>query len=154
MDIVVAKDHREFELLRELVSEYESNLPADLRHTDFESERERLHEAYGSPNQAFVATLDGQACGCVVLAQGYGEPFGIVKKLYVRPSFRGHGVARALMDALIGAARARGYTRIVLDTDAKRLNAAYRLYLLLGFMECAPYGSVEYRCPTFMELLL
>jgi len=51
------------------------------------------------------------------------------------------------------AGRLRG-ARLVLDTARERLRAAYELYRSLGFRECEPYGAVDYRCPTFMELRL
>jgi putative acetyltransferase len=73
----------------------------------------------------------------------------------VQPAFRQHGVARALIDDLVAAARDRGYVRIVLDTDREQLAAAYRFYTTYGFKECAPYvEAVGYACPTFMELPL
>ena len=43
---------------------------------------------------------------------------------------------------------------VVLDTHAERLPAAYGLYLSLGFSDCDAYGTVDYACPTYMELRL
>jgi GNAT superfamily N-acetyltransferase len=113
----------------DLLAEYEASLPEDLRHGSLEPFL-----------IAFTASVDGTA---------------IVKRLYVQPAFRQHGVARALIDDLVQAARARGYARIVLDTDREQLAAAYRFYATYGFKECAPYNeAVGYACPTFMELPL
>jgi GNAT superfamily N-acetyltransferase len=101
-----------------------------------------------------MASLDGQACGCVALDERDAAT-GVVKRLYVKPSFRGHGVARALMDDLLAAARERGYTRVILDTNREQLEAAYKLYLSMGFTEYeACEEGVDYACPTFMELKL
>ena len=127
----------------ELIAEYEASLPDDLRHGSL--------EPYRVP---FIASADGQPCGCVALDER-DPATGIIKRLYVRPAFRQHGIARALIDDLVAAARERGYLRIVLDTDRERLAAAYKFYLTYGFTECAPYGEgVSYACPTFMELPL
>jgi len=128
--------------LRDLVAEYEASLPGDLRHGSLE------------PFEvAFVARLDGVPAGCVALERH--EPSrAILKRLFVRPGFRKHGVARALIDALIERARADGYGRVALDTNRERLEPAYRLYRALGFREVDPYAEVSYRCPTFMELTL
>ena len=112
-----------------------------------------LPAAYGQPNAALVATVDGASAGCVALVR-LDRSTALVKKLYVRPEFRGAGLARELMSGVLNAARSWGVTRIVLDTDKARLRAAYELYRALGFRECAPYGAVDYRCPTYMELLL
>jgi GNAT superfamily N-acetyltransferase len=74
--------------------------------------------------------------------------------MYVRPTHRGQGAARALAAAAITFARESGCERIVLDTEAERLSAAAALYRSLGFKECEPYASVDYERPTFMELRL
>ncbi len=127
----------------DLIAEYETSLPQDLRHGSLEPFR-----------VAFVASVDGQPCGCVALDER-DSGTGIIKRLYVRPAFRQHGVARALIDDLVAAARERGYLRIVLDTDRERLAAAYKCYLAYGFTECAPYvEAVSYVCATFMDLPL
>jgi putative acetyltransferase len=127
----------------ELLAEYEASLPDALRHGSLE------------PNLvAFVASVDGAPCGCVALDE-CDATAGIVKRLYVQPAFRQHGVARALIDALVQVARERGYTRVVLDTDREALAPAYRFYMKYGFKECGPYvEAVSYACPTFMELPL
>ncbi|HTV93033.1 MAG TPA: GNAT family N-acetyltransferase [Verrucomicrobiae bacterium] len=127
----------------DLIAEYETSLPEDLRHGSLEPFA-----------VAFTASVDEQPCGCVALDER-DSATGIIKRLYVRPAFRQHGVARALIDELVAAARERGYARVVLDTDRERLAAAYKFYLLYGFTECAPYvEAVSYVCPTFMELPL
>jgi len=128
----------------ELIAEYEASLSPELRHAKLE------------PFVAtFMASLDGQPCGCLALDERDATT-GIVKRLYVSPSFRGHGIARALMDALIATARDRGYARVILDTNREQLAAAYQLYLSMGFTEYAASceDDVSYACPTFMELRL
>lgn len=127
----------------ELVAEYEASLSPALRHA-------RLEPFVAT----FMASLDGQACGCLALDERDATT-GIVKRLYVKPSFRGHGVARALMDDLLAAARERGYARVILDTNREQLAAAYQLYRSMGFTEYEDDQSdVDYACPTFMELTL
>ena len=123
-----------------LIAEYENDLPSELRHAKLE------------PFVAvFMASLDGQPCGCVALDERDPKT-GIVKRLFVKPSFRGHGVARALMDDLLSVARERGYERVILDTNREQLAAAYQLYRSMGFTEYADDSdAVSYACPTFME---
>jgi GNAT superfamily N-acetyltransferase len=123
-----------------LIAEYETALPPELRHAKLEPFV-----------VAFTARLDGQPCGCLALDERDART-GIVKRLFVLPAFRGHGVARALMDDLLAAARERGYERVILDTNREQLAAAYNLYLSMGFTEFEGDGSdVDYACPTFME---
>lgn len=141
----------EFEQFRSLAVEYENSLDPDLRHSGFAAELADLHRSYGEPSAAFVAFSGGEPCGCVAFCR-MDSSNGIVKKLYVSPRHRGSGAARALMLALLDFARDCGYSRIVLDTERERLPAAYKLYVTLGFLECAPYGDVNYATPTFMEM--
>ena len=103
------------------------------------------------PNAAFLALSEGRAVGCVALER-IDETTAAVRHLYVQPAARGAGLARALLQTLLQFARRNGYGRVILDTDRERLAAAYRLYLSLGFTECAPLHDVDYACPTFMEL--
>ncbi len=126
-----------------LIAEYEASLSPELRHATLEPFV-----------VTFMASLDGEPCGCLALDERDATT-GIVKRLYVKPTFRGHGVARALMDDLLAVARERGYTRVILDTNREQLAAAYKLYLSMGFTEyAAENDGVAYPCPTFMEFTL
>ena len=151
--VIRARTVAEFADFAELIDEYERSLPEDLRHTEFAREIANISAHYSVPHAAFVAVCEGAPAGCVALTL-LGDDSAIVKKMYVRPAFRRHGIARALMATLTAYARENGVARLVLDTARERLRAAYELYRSLGFRECEPYGAVDYRCPTFMELRL
>jgi putative acetyltransferase len=151
--VQMARTARQFDEFGELATEYEQSLSPDLRHADFASELAAWQAHYSAPNAAFVATVDGAVAGCVALCELDGST-GLVKKMYVRPGYRKHGVARSLMAKVIEQARFRHYAQLVLDTDRERLSAAYALYRSIGFEECEPYGTVDYTCPTFMRLQL
>jgi GNAT superfamily N-acetyltransferase len=152
-NVGIAKDEADFRRFRQLVAEYEESLPADLKHSEFEREIDDLPAYYGPPGAAFVATAGDRPAGCVALSI-LDASTAVIKKLYVAPAYRNLGLARRLLAALIDFARDRSVARLVLDTERERLPAAYQLYLSLGFRECEPYGDVDYRCPTFMELNL
>ena len=149
-EITIAADAATFRRFAALTAEYEQMLPPDLRHENFTTESADIEGAYGYPNAAFVATTDGKACGCVAFAR-LDARTAVVKKMYVRPEFRGRGIARALMQAVEIEARRRGLERLVLDTERDVLREAYNLYVTLGFTDCGPYGEVDYATPTFME---
>jgi putative acetyltransferase len=144
---------QEYRQLGELLAEYENSLPEDLRHTTSATELGDLEGSYGRPNAGFIAISDGNLAGCIAYT-ALDPSTAVVKRLYVRPAFRNRGIARALVRDLLRFAREQRYERAVLDTDRDRLSDAYKLYLSIGFRECEPYGEVDYRCPTYMELRL
>lgn len=85
----------------------------------------------------FLARLDGDPVGCggVAFEDGLAE----VKRMYVRPQARGRGIAQTILARLETEARARGTTRLVLETgDAQ--HAAVRFYKRAGFTRCAAFG--------------
>ncbi len=141
-----------FRQLLELLVEYERSLPVQLRH-GCEPDASVVRTAYGEPNAAFIAIVDDVAAGCIAVTR-LDDRMSIVQRLYVRPHYRKHGLARALVAAAVDFCRSRGDARAVLDTERHLLPAAYELYASIGFTICEPYGTVTYDGPTFMELRL
>lgn len=93
---------------------------------------------YRSPQGAFLlAWCDRLPVGCVAL-KPLGPGLGEVKRLWVDPAARGLGLARRLMRAVEDQARALGYQRLNLDTNAA-LTEAIALYRGEGWAEAAPY---------------
>ena len=70
-----------------------------------------------------------------------GEGVCELKRLYVRPAYRGEGIGRALTVQAIDEARSMGYRLMRLDTGTF-LEASRRLYASLGFVERGPYYEV------------
>jgi GNAT superfamily N-acetyltransferase len=100
----------------------------------------------------WVARLDDSAVGCVAL-HGLGQNIGEIKRMYVQPAHRRHGVARALLNHVIDEARKRGYGTIRLGTLTE-MTPAQQLYESFGFRKIAPYRSVEFGDTLFYELSL
>lgn len=141
------------EAARVLFLEYAAWLQEDLCFQGFEEELATLPGKYAPPDgQLFLACCDGTPIGCVALRRFDAES-GEVKRLYVRPEHRGHGVARALSAAVVDAARAVGYRRLVLDT-LDRMTAARQLYAAAGFREISAYYRNPIPGAKFMELPL
>jgi GNAT superfamily N-acetyltransferase len=74
-----------------------------------------------------------------------GDGVAEVKRMYVQPEARSHGVAAALLRTLEEAAQAMGYARVRLDTGPKQVTAQ-RLYRSAGYAEIAPYNDNPFAC--------
>lgn len=97
-----------------------------------------------APNVTFwTAWRDGELAGFAALKQ-LDDAHGEVKSMRAAPAARGSGVGRALLDHVIGVARARGYARLSLETGTAELHQpAVRLYRKAGFTSCGPFADYE-----------
>lgn len=152
--LVPAKSPAEIAEVRELFLEYAQSLGFSLCFQSFDKELAELPGDYAPPEgRLLLARCDGQPAGCVALHRL--EP-GIceMKRLYVRPGFRGKGLGRVLATAVVEEARVIGYRRIRLDTVEPVMKDAVKLYRLMGFKEIAPYRANPIPGALYMELEL
>ena len=136
-------------IVRALITEYANSLGVDLSFQNLDHELATLDAFY---EQILVARDDQDAAGCVALRR-IDDEICEMKRLYVRPQFRGHDLGRRLADRIIEEARQRGYKRIRLDT-LPTMTAAIPLYRSLGFVEITPYRFNPVEGTRFMELAL
>ena len=132
----------DIEETRAIFREYAQSLGVDLCFQDFESELARLPGEYQAPGgHLLLARVDGRLAGCGALRPLPESDYANaceMKRLYVRPDFRGFGLGRALAGALFDEARRIGYSSMLLDT-LDDMEAARELYATLGFEEIPPY---------------
>jgi putative acetyltransferase len=152
MKFVVVATDRQIQEARLLFKEYAASLPFDLCFQNFDKELADLPGEYGSPRgRLFLAVSDNDAvAGCVALRlwrAGIGE----MKRLFVRPAFRGKGVGKKLALAMLEAARHLGYARVRLDTTPT-MTEAMRLYESLGFRRVEPYRDNPIAGAVFLEI--
>ncbi len=119
------------QLIGELQAHLESFYPPESRH-GFSVER---LVAEGVP--FFVLRADGQPAGCGGVKL-FGREYGELKRMYVRPQFRGAGYGELLVNHLAGHARAHGIALLRLETGIHQ-EAAIRLYERVGFQRIAPF---------------
>ena len=104
----------------------------------YREELANLPGKYAPPDgRLLLAQVEGQAAGCVALYK-LGDGVYEVKRLWVRPMFRGKKISRRLVEMLIAEAREMGYTTMMLST-VDILKEAISLYTSLGFETTAPY---------------
>src|SRR5271170_7747929 len=139
---------------RELFLEYAQSLGFSLCFQNFDQELAGLPGDYAPPEgRLLLAECEGQLAACVALHRL--EP-GIceMKRLYLRPQFRGKGLGRALAERIIAEARQIGYRRMRLDTVEPVMKDAVAMYRKLGFKEIAPYRPNPMAGAMYMELEL
>ena len=138
MKIKRAETPDEIDEVRSLFREYEAYLDVDLCFQSFEEELAGLPGKYAPPDGVLLLALDGQeSAGCGALRKldnGICE----MKRLFVKPKFRGLGLGTTLAKRLIDEAIRLGYSTMLLDT-LDRLKAAMIIYESLGFVRTEPY---------------
>jgi carbonic anhydrase len=142
-----------WDAFRSLVVEYSSSLGFDLDFQDFEGEVAHLDAHYAPPDGvALLARLDDVPVGCVAVRR-FDAADGELKRMWVRPDARGHGLGRALAAAAVDHARARGYQRLLLDT-IEEMSVARRIYAQLGFQEIDAYRANPLASARYLALEL
>lgn len=132
LEIVSAHTAEFIPAVRELFREYESSIGVPACFQTFEQELAALPGDYAPPDGRLYLALDGaRPAGCVALRK-FADGVCEIKRLYVRPLYRGQGLGRRLVLRLIEDAREMGYESMRLDT-LPMMKRAIQLYRSLGF---------------------
>lgn len=122
-------------LLREYTAWAFTHTPGSEQAPTFrglEHELATLPGIYAPPTGGLLlATYDGRAAGCIAL-KGDDQATAELKRLYVRPEFRGLNIGRHLVTAVVAEARRLGYARLILDSH-RTMTSAHALYTEAGF---------------------
>lgn len=140
---------------RELMLEYAASLGFDLCFQGFDEEMRLLPGKYAPPaGRLFLACWEGKTAGVIALRALSEAGLCEMKRLFVRPEFRSHGIGRVLAEHLIREAAEIGYTRMRLDTVPGKMDRAIAMYRELGFRETVPYYKSPVEQTLYMELAL
>ncbi|MBU3738329.1 MAG: GNAT family N-acetyltransferase [Rhodoferax sp.] len=139
---VLPDAHADIDAARTLFREYAHSLGIDLCFQGFEEELLKLPGRYAPPlGLLYLAVVGDAMAGCCALqpldTSDYADACEM-KRLYVRPGFRGLGLGRTLAEAILDGARQAGYSCLLLDT-LDDMESARALYQDLGFEEIPPY---------------
>ena len=153
-EIIEASSPAEIAAVRELFLEYAQSLGFSLCFQGFDEELAGLPGDYAPPRgRLWLLKVDGAAAGCGALHELNGDVCEI-KRVYVRPQFRGQRLGRLIMDHAIATARSLGYRAMRLDTVAEKMQTAVKMYREMGFQEIAPYRENPMPSTIYMELAL
>jgi putative acetyltransferase len=150
-ELVIALDRRQVDAARALFREYADALGFDLCFQGFENELASLPGEYAPPSgRLLLAIQDAKPVGCVALRE-LDTAICEMKRLYVRPGYRGRGIGRQLAKAAIEAAQESGYEKMRLDT-VPWMTEAIRLYETLGFHDIPAYRPNPIPGARYLEL--
>jgi ribosomal protein S18 acetylase RimI-like enzyme len=132
--ILRAEKDEHLEVAKELFMEYARSLEFSLGFQDFEEEIADMPGHYDPPGGCILlAFVGGKPSGCVALRKlekGICE----MKRLYVRPGYRGLGIGKTLSEMIIEEAKIIGYGKMRLDTLSS-MKKAISIYRRQGFRE-------------------
>lgn len=152
-EFVTATTEADFRLAEKLLREYKAYVGVDRCFKAFEEELGNLERVYGPPGGTFLfVRKDRQTAGCVAL-QDLGNRICEMKRLFLRPEFRGKGLGRQCAERIIQTARKTGYVAIRLDT-LPIMREAIDLYRSMGFREIPAYTSDPVEGALCMEMVL
>lgn len=151
VDFKYIKDKERLADIKELFLEYAEELVIDLDFQDFKEELKKLPGKYGPPDGALIlALIDDKAVGCIALRK-ISKEVCEMKRLFVKPAYRGFGIGRKLVEILIHEAKFLNYKYMRLDTIPS-LKKAQQLYESIGFYDIKPYVYNPTKGARFMEL--
>jgi putative acetyltransferase len=135
--------------LREIIAEYMRSLPFNIDYQSPVKELEDLAALYSSASGGalFIAQEQQSIAGCIALKKithmhpQEGVHTCEMKRLYVRPEFRGKNLGHELAQTIIGKAKDLGYHEMYLDTHREAQALAIAMYRRMGFVECADYHA-------------
>lgn len=134
-----------------MLIEGDSSFQKYLEIQNYEEELEHLDVKYGMPDgRLYIAFYGGELAGCIGLRK-IDERNCEMKRLYVRPAFRGKNIGSKLIQQIITDAKEAGYSHMLLDT-LPFLKSAVHMYKAYGFYEISSYNDSPMDTSIYMKL--
>jgi ribosomal protein S18 acetylase RimI-like enzyme len=153
VQINFAESPADFEYARQLFLEYADSLGFSLCFQGFDEELEFLPGKYAAPNGCILlAKIESVSVGCAAL-RPISNNVCEMKRLYVKPDYRGNGLGRKLAYKIVQLAIEKKYLKMQLDTLSS-MHSAIGLYQSLGFVETTPYYNNPHPDVMFFEKTL
>lgn len=138
MKLIIAKTEQDFKAAAELFKEYAVWLDFDLGYQNFEEELKMLPIMYGKPKGGLLLLVHkGEYVGCGAIRE-FEPNVGEIKRMYIKPSHRGKGGGKLLLEAILKLGKTLQYPVLKLDT-LHSMKAAVHLYYQYGFYEIPAY---------------
>ena len=156
LKLVYAYDHplevgELFKEYTDMLIEGDSTFADYLSIQNYDEELKHLEVKYGMPEgRLYLAYFEGKLAGCIGLRKIDTQNCEM-KRLYVRPSFRGKKIGGFLVEKIIADAKEIGYTYMLLDT-LPFLESACAIYQKVGFCEIPSYNDSPMDASIFMKL--
>lgn len=150
MEIFAAKTTADYDTGKRLFLEYAESLGFSICFQNFEQELVDIQTQYGTPHGVLLLVQnDQETVGCAGVRRWDGD-IAELKRMYLRPSARGQGTGRRLLDSALEHARQLGYRNIRLDT-LPSMEAAIALYRATGFEEIPAYRDNPFPDTLYLE---
>jgi len=156
MKILAAYDFPEeikllFSEYTDILIEGDASFKKYLEIQNYDDELEHLEKKYGLPyGRLYLAYYNDEVAGCIGLKKINGKKCEM-KRLYVRPKFRGKQIGEKLIEKIIKDAKEIGYSFMLLDT-LPFLKSAINLYKKYGFYEITSYNNSPMNTSIYMKL--
>lgn len=153
LQITEASTPSQIQQARLIFQEYAEARNFDAALKNFKQELTALPGKYASPKGVLLlAKWENETVGCVAF-QSLSDNICEMKRMYVKPEYRGKGIGKALVARLLEVAKTRSYEIMRLDTHPT-MQVAHQLYAQFGFTEIERYNDNPIEGIRFFELTL
>ena len=149
-EIIIAEAATDYGAAKELFEEYAAWLGIDLCFQKFDEELLQLREMYGPPAGAILLYKEEDNFGGCVAIRDKGNNIAELKRMYIKPEYRGQGMGKVLLDKALALSKELGYKKIRLDT-LSQMTTAIQLYRNAGFYNIEAYYFNPEPAAVFFE---